>query len=152
MRKPPFFHTVSSTAFLRPDPDVPARIRKAAAALRACVDSIDAASPPASAAPIIAMGDFNATPAEINPALPGFENLASPLAAAGEGSLKSRGTWELIDQFWVRGAPVRMSVFRPPFLLEPDTGYSGERPRRTFSGPRYKGGLSDHLPVVLVME
>ncbi|MCR4886333.1 MAG: glycosyltransferase family 2 protein, partial [Clostridiales bacterium] len=35
MRKPPFFHTVSSTAFLRPDPDVPARIRKAAAALRA---------------------------------------------------------------------------------------------------------------------
>ena len=98
------------------------------------------------------MGDFNATPREIDLSLPGFENLASPLAAAGEGSLKYRGTWELIDQFWVRGTPARMSVFRAPFLLEPDTGYTGCRPRRTFSGPRYKGGLSDHLPVVLVME
>ena len=35
MRKPPFFHTVPSTARLQPDPGVPARIRKAAAALRA---------------------------------------------------------------------------------------------------------------------
>ncbi len=30
MRKPPFFHTVPSTARLQPDPGVPARIRKAA--------------------------------------------------------------------------------------------------------------------------
>ena len=81
------------------------------------------------------------------------------LFRSGEGSLKYRGTWELIDQFWLRpcpvssqGTPSRMSVFRAPFLLEPDTGYTGDKPRRTFSGPRYKGGLSDHLPVVLVME
>ena len=120
----------------------------AAAALRACVDSI------APTATVIICGDFNATPPEINLALPGVENLAAPLAAAGEGSLKYRGTWELIDQFWMRtpAASARMSVFRPPFLLEPDTGYTGEKPRRTFSGPRYKGGLSDHLPVVLVMD
>ena len=130
-----------------------ARREAAAAALRACVDSIDAASPPVSSAPIIVMGDFNATPQELVPP-PGFENLAAPLAAAGEGSLKYRGTWELIDQFWVRRprTPVRMSVFRLPFLLEPDTGYTGDKPRRTFSGPHYKGGLSDHLPVVLVWE
>ncbi len=125
------------------------RRQAAAAALRACVDSIDAAPPPQR---IIVMGDFNATPSEIDLAMPGFENLAVPLAAAGEGSLKYRGTWELIDQFWVRGATARMSVFRLPFLLEPDTGYTGDKPRRTFSGPHYKGGLSDHLPVVLVWE
>ena len=133
-----------------------ARRRAAAASLRACIDSIDTAG--GSRETVIIMGDFNATPREIDlamsgfeKALPGFENLATPLAAAGEGSIKYRGTWELIDQFWIREARpgARMSVFRPPFLLEPDTGYTGEKPRRTWSGPRYKGGLSDHLPVVL---
>ena len=136
-----------------------ARRLAAAATFRACIDSLDAAG--GSRETVIIMGDFNATPAEIDQALavfqkslPGFENLASPLAAAGEGSIKYRGTWELIDQFWIREsnpaeAPPRMSVFRPPFLLEPDAGYTGEKPRRTWSGPRYKGGLSDHLPVVL---
>ena len=138
------------------------RREAAAAALRACVDSIDA---PARQA-ILICGDFNATPSEININIPGVENLAAPLTAAGEGSLKYRGTWELIDQFWVRPAwlvspkegPLlgtlaapRMEVFRLPFLLEPDTGYTGERPRRTWSGPHYKGGLSDHLPVVLLL-
>ena len=151
------------------------RREAAAAALRACVDGIDA---PARQA-ILICGDFNATPAEIHLDIPGVENLAAPLAAAGEGSLKYRGTWELIDQFWVRpawlvspkegdqprkprenmaGPPLlgtlaapRMEVFRLPFLLEPDTGYTGERPRRTWSGPHYKGGLSDHLPVVLLL-
>ena len=159
-----------------------ARREAAAAALRACVDSIDAPA----RQPILICGDFNATPAEIDLDIPGLENLAAPLAAAGEGSLKYRGTWELIDQFWVRlgagstrpawqvsqkegdlprkprenvaggtqnGTPAtpRMEVFRLPFLLEPDTGYIGERPRRTWSGPHYKGGLSDHLPVVLLL-
>ena len=159
-----------------------ARRAAAAEALRACVDSIDA---PARQT-ILICGDFNATPAEIDLDIPGVENLAAPLAAAGEGSLKYRGTWELIDQFWVRsgassarsawqvsqkegdqpqkprenvaggtqtGTPAtpRMEVYRPAFLLEPDTGYTGERPRRTWSGPHYKGGLSDHLPVVLLL-
>ena len=137
-----------------------ARRLAAAATLRACIDSLDTAG--GSRETVIIMGDFNATPAEIDQALagfqkalPGFENLAAPLATAGEGSIKYRGTWELIDQFWIREsnpaeAPPRMSVFRPPFLLEPDAGYTGEKPRRTWSGPRYKGGLSDHLPVVLL--
>lgn len=137
-----------------------ARRLAAAATLRACIDSLDAAG--GSRETVIIMGDFNATPAEIDQALagfpkalPGFENLAAPLATTGEGSIKYRGTWELIDQFWIREsnpaeAPPRMSVFRPPFLLEPDAGYTGEKPRRTWSGPRYKGGLSDHLPVVLL--
>lgn len=146
------------------------RREAAAAALRACIDSIDTAagnkngafcsqSPAWGTETVIVMGDFNATPREIDlamsgfeKALPGFENLAAPLAAAGEGSIKYRGTWELIDQFWIRDSltPPKMSVFRPPFLLEPDSGYTGEKPRRTWSGPRYKGGLSDHLPVVLL--
>ncbi len=127
----------------------------AAEALRACVDSIDAAARPAGREPLILCGDFNATPAEIDLPIPGLVNLAAPLAAAGEGSIKYRGTWELIDQFFVRGDAAgpgpRMEIFRPPFLLEPDKGYTGDKPLRTWSGPHYKGGLSDHLPVVLIL-
>lgn len=140
------------------------RREAAAEALRACVDSIDAAPrPPGAPAPtLILCGDFNATPAEIDLPVPGLVNVAAPLATAGEGSIKYRGTWELIDQFFVRigpdstsigtpGPSPRMEVFRPPFLLEPDGSYTGEKPRRTWSGPHYKGGLSDHLPVVLLL-
>ena len=42
-----------------------------------------------------------------------------------------------------------MSIFAPPFLLEPDKAWLGEKPRRTYVGPQYNGGLSDHLPVIL---
>ena len=28
------------------------------------------------------------------------------------------------------------------------TSYMGVKPKRTYSGPRYLGGISDHLPVV----
>jgi hypothetical protein len=36
-----------------------------------------------------------------------------------------------------------------PFLLEEDMTYSGYKPRRTYAGPRYIGGISDHLPVII---
>ena len=34
------------------------------------------------------------------------------------------------------------------YLLEPDATNGGVRPRRTYQGPIYRGGVSDHLPVV----
>ena len=33
------------------------------------------------------------------------------------------------------------------FLLEPDPTYLGKKPFRTYLGPVYHGGISDHLPV-----
>jgi hypothetical protein len=33
--------------------------------------------------------------------------------------------------------------------LEPDVAWLGDKPRRTYVGPRYNGGLSDHLPIIL---
>ena len=42
-----------------------------------------------------------------------------------------------------------MQIYAPPFLLEPDPAWMGVKPRRTYVGPRYNGGLSDHLPVLL---
>ena len=46
-------------------------------------------------------------------------------------------------------AYVRMQILRIPFLLTRDTVHSGEKPLRTYTGPRHTGGVSDHLPVLL---
>jgi len=42
-----------------------------------------------------------------------------------------------------------MRILRIPFLLTRDTAHSGEKPLRTFQGPRTLGGVSDHLPILL---
>lgn len=94
---------------------------------------------------IVAVGDFND---EVEPAAG-----ISSAYGASEGTIKFQGKWEKID-----GCPIlegfsgREYIFDSPILLEADRSYSGIRPRRTFSGPRYLGGLSDHLPVVLIIQ
>ena len=76
------------------------------------------------------------------------------------GSYKWHGSWNWIDQVIVSGnllrsdSPMRtdpslVEVLRLPFLLEDDDTYRGQRPYRTFYGPSYHGGYSDHLPVVV---
>ena len=45
-----------------------------------------------------------------------------------------------------------MRILRIPFLLTRDTAYTGEKPLRTYVGPRYTGGVSDHLPVLVVVR
>ena len=100
---------------------------------------------------IVAMGDFNDTPA--NPVYkclePPFTNLAEPLYAKGRGTIKYEGVWELIDMIFVteacRAGP--MHIREIPFLMVPDKAYAGNKPLRTYSGPRYLGGVSDHCPV-----
>ena len=115
--------------------------------LSALCDSIAGASPEQR---IIALGDFNDTPENI--ILPLY-NLASPLAALGEGTLKYRGNWEMIDQCFVSDTTAcRLSIFKPAFLVEHDRTYTGDKPRRTYIGPRHNGGLSDHLPIVLTIN
>ena len=101
---------------------------------------------------IVAMGDFNDTPD--NPLYedlsPPLVNLGAPLHAKGEGSIKYQGKWELIDLMFIwpyRGE--RMQVLPIPFLQCPDGAYAGTKPLRTYSGPRYLGGVSDHCPVWL---
>jgi hypothetical protein len=77
-----------------------------------------------------------------------------------EGTLKFRDQWNTFDQFIVSGALYHgkaglkasedaSSVFRPSFLVEEDKTYFGTKLKRTYAGPRYLGGFSDHLPVVL---
>ncbi len=146
-----------------------------------------------SSGPVVAMGDFNDVPSASQFDLIGnMRNLAMPLHAKGEGTIRFRGKWELIDHFLVSSggmsaeseadsvsssascpgsaavssagsvadsasgsfsapavANYRMSILRPPFLLEKDNAHTGEKPFRAYSGPRYLGGVSDHLPILL---
>ena len=103
---------------------------------------------------IIAGGDFNDTPD--NPVFGLLEPALAPmhmdLFRPGLGTIKYDGKWDLIDHIYVSPAltPLsRMRILRIPFLLTRDTVHSGEKPLRTYTGPRHTGGVSDHLPVLL---
>lgn len=68
------------------------------------------------------------------------------------GTIKYNGEWEKIDGRYDRGfSRVQEDIFDDPLLLEKDSAFGGVKPRRTYSGPRYLGGTSDHLPIVLTV-
>ncbi len=76
-----------------------------------------------------------------------------------EGTSKYKGQWSIIDQVIVSSSlleePFRIEglhIIDLPFLLEPDKTYSGKKPYRTYLGPQYHGGFSDHLPVKIVIR
>ena len=102
---------------------------------------------------IIATGDFNDTPA--NPVYKLLEPTLLPLAEElhrqGRGTIKYDGAWNLIDQFYISPAlsSARMSILYIPFLQVPDATHGGTKPLRTYTGPRYTAGVSDHCPVWL---
>ena len=45
-----------------------------------------------------------------------------------------------------------MRILRIPFLLTRDNAHSGEKPLRTYTGPRLSGGVSDHLPIIAIFS
>lgn len=123
---------------------------KAAARLKAVADSVNAAG----CSDITVMGDFNDTPdAEAFTQLKEvLVNVSEPLSAQGLGTIRFEGKWDLIDMFWVAPEMARnvsMEIVRVPFLTVRDNVHSGIKPLRTYSGPRYLGGVSDHCPILL---
>lgn len=103
---------------------------------------------------IIVMGDFNDVPsaAQFDMLDDILVNKSDSLHAAGRGTIRYEGKWDLIDMFLVssniEGHSV-MDIPEVPFLMTRESRHAGEKPLRTYSGPRYLGGVSDHLPVVL---
>lgn len=89
---------------------------------------------------------------------------AKPKAENGvKATYRYRGDWETLDQFVVSGRLLQksnrlhaasdpVSIVSHKFLLEPDKTYGNYKPWRTFQGPLYKGGFSDHLPTMLELE
>ena len=104
---------------------------------------------------IVAMGDFNDTPD--NPVYsllePTLHNLAALLHQKGLGTIKYDGEWEPIDLFFASPElnTSTMKILQIPFLMTRDSGHAGTKPLRTYSGPRYLGGVSDHGPIWLCL-
>jgi hypothetical protein len=76
------------------------------------------------------------------------------------GTNKYKENWGVIDQFIVSGnllngenkihiSPEGAQIYQEPFLLEKDDMNLGLRPNRTYIGPVYHGGFSDHLPIYM---
>lgn len=108
---------------------------------------------------IVAMGDFNDTPyAESFSSCEGkLANMGKKLCEEDKdkGSIRYKGQWQLIDNFLVSPqveGKMKMEVLMPPFLLVNDKEFPGVKPLRTYSGPRWLGGVSDHLPVRLIYK
>jgi hypothetical protein len=134
----------------------------AAETLKSITDSISKAQ--ANSA-ILVMGDFNDNPGDQSLRLltdsdkhPLYPIPSSATNTQVEGSLKYQGKWEQFDQFLVsEGLRENLSsawvcsneavVFDADFLLEKDEKHLGLKPFRTYSGFRYHGGFSDHLPI-----
>ena len=120
-------------------------------ALRGLCDSLQVVD---HGVPIVAMGDFNDTPdGEQFGFLDGtLFNKADDLFAEGKGTIRYQGVWELIDMFMVSESLAgrsEMDIVQIPFLMTYEKKYPGMKPLRTYSGPRYVGGVSDHCPIVL---
>lgn len=103
---------------------------------------------------VVVMGDFNDIPSSAPFVLAEkvLDNKARKLFERGYGTIRYEGKWDLIDMFLV--TPVlssrsMMEICEIPFLMVQDTKFAGEKPFRTWSGPRYIGGVSDHCPIVL---
>lgn len=125
----------------------------AATVLARAVDSLQRADREAK---IILMGDFNDGPqSEVIESLLQGRPLTNMVPVGKQKTTyKFAGAWERIDQFMVSGsltARSRMEVAAPAFLLERDEAYTGNKPKRNYAGPRYLGGISDHLIILLTL-
>lgn len=106
---------------------------------------------------VVAMGDFNDIPSSLcfEALRPVMYNMADSFEKDGRGTIRFNGKWDMIDMFWVSDALKRnavMDIVEIPFLMVWDNVYSGVKPFRTYSGPRYLGGVSDHCPVILTIK
>ena len=147
----------------------------AAKTVRKVVDEIQMVD---SQAAIIIMGDFNDNPSDKVPtttlsALPytsgSFEDLklynlcwdGYPFENREIGSYFHDGEWDMLDQIIVSGAllngnlSVRVmpeaEVYHPKWISKRDKRTGEMIPKRTYVGPFYQGGVSDHFPVFIEM-
>jgi len=132
-------------------------------------DSISIAS--RGLAKIIVAGDFNCTPDDsemqiltgekpTNEPVARFKNLSASVGGNIRGTYKYRGAWEMLDQIIVSEYLLNSTegiftaedfakIFSSDFLLRKDNSFAGFTPFATYTGYRYSGGFSDHLPVFL---
>jgi len=127
---------------------------------------------------IIVMGDFNDEPGDISVTnylrasgqLPKTDepekifllnSLYKVYADSSRGTYYYRGQWNTLDQILLSNGMFDHhgfgtsnpwgNVFVRPFMKEASGRYKGA-PFRTYVGPRYLGGISDHFPVYIIIK
>jgi endonuclease/exonuclease/phosphatase family metal-dependent hydrolase len=141
-----------------------------ASILRLKIDSLLQANP---LTRILIMGDFNDYPDDES--ITSFLRATCDTANSAENTLinmmysylsknnigthKYKEHWGILDQIIVSQGFFRAknslqtvrsaSIFYADFLLEVDNANMGKKPKRTYSGYKYIGGFSDHLPVYI---
>lgn len=121
---------------------------------------------------IVIMGDFNDTPENrsiqetlgANLKMDSIINTELYNLSKGDknigGSYRYKGQWNLLDNMIVSGFLLNTNeglrvtlnsyfIVDYPFLLTEEKNGLGVKPFRTYQGPKYLGGYSDHFPVVL---
>lgn len=137
----------------------------AATVLRHAVDSLQSTLPLAN---IIIIGDFNDTPFDnsIQNVLKAkadgdkfnendLVDLMASMQANGSGSYNYKGNWQALDQIIVSASLLNgteldvdaksVQYVKQDWMLYHNDKY-GDSPNRTYAGPKYIGGYSDHLP------
>lgn len=77
-------------------------------------------------------------------------NLTTPVAKRNEGTIYYKG-WSVFDQIIVSGnllnkTDKEATIFKADFMTFTDKA-GNKLPNRTYTGPIYRGGYSDHFPV-----
>lgn len=105
---------------------------------------------------LLVMGDFNAeTNAPQLKILTRSHHLIDRTAKLQPGTYKYQGEWSIIDHILTHTTTLshqQTRILSLPFLTEPDSANGDIKPHRTYLGPVYQGGISDHLPVVSVFH
>jgi len=144
----------------------------AATILRAKVDSLQSKNPDAK---ILITGDMNDEPAnksmlevlkannaKENSAKTELYNLMYDKKAQGEGTYLYKDNWNMLDNvivsqsFFKNNGGVSCNynsaeIFKPDWILFENQKTKIKSPSRTYGGPNYYGGYSDHLPLYLEM-
>lgn len=125
--------------------------RQAVAQLYQMADSLLCANPNRA---LVVMGDFNA-PAhdsslrQLHELSPRLLPITPTKRWSADGTYRFQKTWSWIDQMWVsQSLQQRVSqprLFSQPWMQRQLTDGSW-MPRRTYGGPTYMGGVSDHVP------
>lgn len=113
---------------------------------------------------IIVMGDFNDNPYDksVQTLIKGANKKYHLINLFGDpnklnfgGSHKFQNEWSQLDQIMIsrnwnnyllKGSP---QIYAQSFLLTPKNNRGEQTPLRKYSGKFYKGGYSDHLPIVV---
>ena len=105
---------------------------------------------------LLIMGDFNAeTNSQQLKLLTRSHHLIDRTAKLQPGTYKYQGEWSILDHILTHTTTLshqQTRILNLSFLTEPDPTHGNVKPYRTYQGPVYQGGVSDHLPVVSVFH